>query len=120
MSGAHAAVERAFRSSRDGSRRPVGDGPAGGPRIAPWGRTRRGIAGQHPEAVLSPEVLGSVAAPTLLLWGADDPIGGASTAEAFAPLLPSGELIVLDTSSHAPWVDDPATCAHHIEAFLTR
>ena len=78
------------------------------------------LRGQHPEAVLSPEVLGGVAAPTLLLWGADDPIGGASTAEAFAPLLPSGELIVLDTSSHAPWVDDPATCAHHIEAFLAR
>ncbi|MEZ5411372.1 MAG: hypothetical protein R2761_25300 [Acidimicrobiales bacterium] len=76
-----------------------------------------GRRGQRPEALLPDAVLRRIQAPTLLVWGTDDPFGGASAAEAFAPRVPGARLSLVGTG-HAPWIDAPQLVAVTTAAFL--
>jgi pimeloyl-ACP methyl ester carboxylesterase len=76
------------------------------------------IRGVNPDVLLTAERLSRLTMPVLLLWGADDPNGGATEARAFASHLPNAELVLLDGAEHAPWFDDLSTCVARTQAFL--
>ncbi len=76
------------------------------------------IRGQNKDLLLTDELLSELTMPVLLLWGEDDPNGGAAVAKAFAPRLPNAELVIVPGAEHAPWLDDPATCVSATQAFL--
>ncbi len=71
------------------------------------------------DATLLPSaVLRRVTAPTLFVWGEDDPMGGAAIARQFVSELPAAELELMAATGHAPWMDDPDRVAAHVGAFL--
>jgi len=76
------------------------------------------IRGQNTDLLLTDELLSTLTMPVLLLWGEDDPNGGAAVARAFAPRLPDAELVIVPGAEHAPWIDAPATCVGRTQAFL--
>jgi len=53
--------------------------------------------------------LNLVEAPTLVLWGEQDPYIPASFAQAYAETLPNAELNLLPDAGHWPWLDRPDT-----------
>jgi pimeloyl-ACP methyl ester carboxylesterase len=69
--------------------------------------------------LLLPEaLLDSITTPTLLLWGENDPFGGADVARSVAARVPNAELRLLPGAGHAPWLDDLDTCAVATSQFL--
>lgn len=76
------------------------------------------IRGANPEFLFTDDELQDVRMPVLLLWGDEDPNGGAAEAEAFAARLPHAELEILHEAGHAPWLDDLETCATRTREFL--
>lgn len=78
------------------------------------------IRGIDERLLLSPAVLAGVGAPTFLLWGEDDPNGGADIARRFAGMLPNADLELMPGVGHAPWMDDPDHAARATQAFLDR
>jgi len=77
--------------------------------VRPWGR-RRG-------AEISRDELRRVSAPTLLVWGRDDPFGSLAAARRGAALLPRGTLEVVE-GGHQPWSGRPERCAALVSEFL--
>ena len=76
------------------------------------------IRGIEKSTLLSDELLGRIGVPTAFVWGADDPQGGARTAEAFVARIPGATLEVMPDAGHAPWIDDPDHVASVVGAFL--
>lgn len=76
------------------------------------------LRGMDASALLGDDVLSAMTAPTLLLWGTDDPFGDAPIARAFSARLPDATLELLDGAGHAPWLDEPERCAAAVRAFL--
>lgn len=76
------------------------------------------IRGQNVALHLGDDVLSRLTMPVLLLWGEDDPNGGAAVARDFAPRLPDAELVIVRGAEHAPWLDDLDVCASRTRAFL--
>jgi 2-hydroxy-6-oxonona-2,4-dienedioate hydrolase len=68
-------------------------------------------------AVLRPEELRRVAAPTLVIWGERDPLGGVPVAQSVTRLIPHARLRVLPTG-HGPWLGQPTRTAATIMEFL--
>ncbi|MBL0706222.1 alpha/beta fold hydrolase [Sinomonas cellulolyticus] len=66
---------------------------------------------------LMPE-LGSLAVPTLLLWGDKDPLGTPDVGRMLADRMPHGRLEVVQDASHLVWLDQPAACGEAIVSFL--
>jgi pimeloyl-ACP methyl ester carboxylesterase len=79
------------------------------PILHPW----RGL---DPRVQLPPDVLAAIRAPVRLVWGEDDPLGGADIARAFAARMPDAQLDTVAHAGHALWLDDPAGA----EAFVRR
>jgi pimeloyl-ACP methyl ester carboxylesterase len=75
-----------------------------------WSRMRRYRYGA--------EVLGQITAPTLYLWGDDDPFGGVALGQRCAAAQPNAALRSFPPSGYLPWLDDPATHAQCVRAFL--
>ena len=61
--------------------------------------------------------LSAVQCPTLILHGRRDPIPLASS-EAAARIMPNSQLVVLDSSGHVPYVEQPEELFGAIERFL--
>ena len=78
------------------------------------------IRGLNRRVLLTDDELARVTAPTLLLWGAEDPNGGPDVARAFAARLPDCRLDLLADAGHAPWLDRPEHCATATVRFLSR
>lgn len=76
------------------------------------------MRGFNDDTLLVPSVLAAVTSPTYLLWGEDDPQGGADIAREFVRQLPNAELEVMVGAGHAPWMDDPDHVAERVDAFL--
>ena len=53
-------------------------------------------------------LLWRIAAPTTLLWGADDAVAPRRTADVLAAMLPDARLSVIDGAGHEPMHDQPA------------
>lgn len=62
--------------------------------------------------------LGSVRAPTLLVWGGRDPIVPVRHARTFRSLLPDARLVVLRDAWHVPMVEQPEAFSAAVAAFL--
>lgn len=62
--------------------------------------------------------LGTIAVPTLLVWGADDRITPLSVAERFHSLIPDAKLAVLPRCGHAPMLERPDDFAMIVERWL--
>ena len=54
----------------------------------------------------------------LVLWGDEDPNGGAEIATELVGQVPDAELEILPGAGHAPWIDDPEHVVAAIERFL--
>ena len=76
------------------------------------------LRGFDDTTLLSPSVLAGVTSPAYLLWGEDDPMGGAEIARQFASQLPDAELELMPGAGHAPWMDDPDHVAERVGTFL--
>jgi pimeloyl-ACP methyl ester carboxylesterase len=59
---------------------------------------------------------GSIAAPTLLIWGRRDPVIPLRIGRKAAATIPGAELVVLDTG-HVPHTSDPEGFAQHLVPF---
>jgi len=81
-------------------------------------RTVHPIRGIEESTLLSDELPGRTCAPIAFVWGADDPQGGARTAEAFVARIPGATLEMMSDTGHAPWIDDPDHVASVVGAFL--
>jgi pimeloyl-ACP methyl ester carboxylesterase len=66
---------------------------------------------------LRPE-LPSLVAPTLFLWGDEDPLGPPALGEEMAALMPKAKVTVVPNAGHLPWLDHPDFCAEQISSFL--
>jgi pimeloyl-ACP methyl ester carboxylesterase len=62
------------------------------------------------------EELGQLAVPTLLIWGENDPLGGADVAQAAASSIPGARLELL-AAGHAPWLGHPDRTATLVSDF---
>jgi pimeloyl-ACP methyl ester carboxylesterase len=81
-----------------------------------------GLAGSwrgfDPALTLSDDVMNAVSAPTLLLWGDNDPFGSVEVAGRVAASLANATLEILPRSGHLPWLDDPRGLADQAASFL--
>jgi pimeloyl-ACP methyl ester carboxylesterase len=68
-------------------------------------------------ARIRPDELRRVATPTLVMWGAREPLGDVSVARAVAELIPRARLEVL-AGGHGPWLGQPAQTAAAIADFV--
>lgn len=64
--------------------------------------------------------LGELRTPTLILWGRADDIVPLSHGEALRAGIPGAELVVFETSRHAPFVDQPEPYRATVAGFLAR
>jgi pimeloyl-ACP methyl ester carboxylesterase len=66
---------------------------------------------------VKPEELKQLVAPTLLVWGENDPIGGVEVAQTIAELIPDAQLEMLP-AGHAPWLGYPDRIANLVADFV--
>jgi pimeloyl-ACP methyl ester carboxylesterase len=62
--------------------------------------------------------LGTIAVPTLLVWGAEDRITPPAVAERFAALIPGARLVFLRRCGHAPMLEQPIAFGAVVRAWL--
>ena len=83
-----------------------------GPRLA------TPVRGINTDLLLPPAMLATIATPTLLLWGEEDPMSTVDIAHAFAAHFPHATLEVVPRAGHAVWIDEPDAIAARTQAFL--
>jgi pimeloyl-ACP methyl ester carboxylesterase len=66
---------------------------------------------------LRTDELGSIAVPTLLIWGERDPLGDRSVAIRLAERIPGAQLKLMGTG-HGPWLGQPQETAKAITEFV--
>lgn len=64
--------------------------------------------------------IGTLAAPVLVIAGADDCLTGLAAVKALARRFPAGSVEVIDQCGHYPWVEQPGAFRQAIDAFLDR
>lgn len=69
------------------------------------------------EAIMTSSELAQVSAPTLFLWGRDDPYMAPAKARPWVAKIP-GAVLHEVPGGHAPWLDDPAAFARPISECL--
>lgn len=74
-------------------------------------------AGFRRRARMTPEELGRLRVPTLLVWGEKDPLADAATAREIAGLMPDCTLALLPTG-HMPWLGEPERAASAVRALV--
>ena len=74
------------------------------------------LAAEPPDDL--PARLQAVAAPVLVVAGAEDALVGLAPVEALVTLLPAGRLVVLEDCGHYPWVEQPDALRRVVEPFL--
>lgn len=74
--------------------------------------------GWVPGFALSASELPSVAAPTLMIYGTDDPVGSSTLWDKFAGSLSHGTLWTAPGCGHLPWYDKPREVAGQVLSFL--
>jgi pimeloyl-ACP methyl ester carboxylesterase len=75
--------------------------------------------GWQPRLAIRPEELRQLTVPTLLIWGENDPLGGADVARMTAATIPNALLEVL-SAGHAPWLGHPDRVATMVSDFVRR
>jgi pimeloyl-ACP methyl ester carboxylesterase len=80
-------------------------------------RTMISPTGWRSELQMPLAELGQLAVPTLLIWGENDPLGGADVARRAAASTPGAQLELL-AAGHAPWLGHPDRTATLIDNFM--
>ncbi|MDP1794562.1 MAG: alpha/beta hydrolase [Acidimicrobiales bacterium] len=75
------------------------------------------LGGANPAMFLTDAVLSKITAPTLALWGRDDPMGGENVAAPFIGMIP-GAALEMVRGGHAVWIDDADGIAKRVSDFL--
>ena len=75
------------------------------------------LRGSRPSMALTSEQLAEVEAPTLVLWGDEDPFGDVGVGRRMAEAMPNAELHVV-RGGHAPWLSDTRRAAELANHFL--
>ena len=81
----------------------------------PVGAAQARAAATRKDAI---ERLGTLAMPTLLVWGADDALSPLSCGQALANGIPHAHLEVLEGCGHLPTLEKPVECAALFRALL--
>jgi pimeloyl-ACP methyl ester carboxylesterase len=76
-----------------------------------------GFRRPRPESVMSVGELGQVAAPTLFIWGTDDPYLAPRDARPWIEKMPAAVLHEVP-AGHAPWFEEPADSARLLTQHL--
>ena len=64
--------------------------------------------------------LSSIEAPTLLIWGEDDPLFGRDHQDRLVAAIRGARLLVYPDTGHNPHWERPASVAYDLTAFLTQ
>lgn len=72
-----------------------------------------------PRTVATPEAMARIAAPTLLLWGAEDKLVPVAGGRWFEKHIPDARLIVFPRIGHIPMEEAPEVSVRALEAWLT-
>lgn len=72
--------------------------------------------GFRSEYLLTEADLRNISAPTQIIWGTNDPLGGVVVAEAVAARFPDPRLKILD-AGHGPWFGHPSEVARVVSEF---
>jgi pimeloyl-ACP methyl ester carboxylesterase len=73
--------------------------------------------GWHPALAMRTDELQALAVPTLLIWGEQDPLGGAEAAGTAAAAIPRARLELLP-AGHGPWLGHPDRVARMVSDFV--
>jgi len=73
--------------------------------------------GWRPALAMQQEELHALTVPTLLIWGEQDPLGGADVAATAAATIPHAQLELLP-AGHAPWLGHPDRVAARVRDFV--
>lgn len=90
-----------------------------GSSITPWAMAVADGTGRGSPQSLASQ-LPQVPAPTLLVWGAQDPFAPPAYAADLAAMMPRAELVVLDETAHHPQAERPDDYARVVNEFLER
>jgi pimeloyl-ACP methyl ester carboxylesterase len=71
-------------------------------------------------AVTVPAELPTIAAPTLIIWGENDPVTPLSDGRAIDEAVPDATIEVLPATGHKPHREDPAAVGALLTEFLGR
>lgn len=74
--------------------------------------------GWQPNVETDIDEMRTLVPPTLLIWGRNDPLGGADAASVVADAIPNSRLELLD-AGHGPWLGHPDAAANLVDAFVT-
>lgn len=74
------------------------------------------VRGFRREFLLSDADLAKIKAPTQIIWGTNDPLGGSDVAKRVAGAIPDSRLEILD-AGHGPWFGHPEQVAKFISEF---
>jgi pimeloyl-ACP methyl ester carboxylesterase len=77
------------------------------------------LRGINDSILLPADLLARITTPVFVLWGDEDPFGGAEVARPFVRQIPGAELELMPGAGHAVWIDDPDHAAKTTRAFLT-
>lgn len=66
------------------------------------------------------DLLPAIKAPTLVVWGADDPIWPPKTADEYAARIRGARITVIPNAGHAPYLERPGMFAAAVMQFLGR
>lgn len=80
-------------------------------------RTLIAPTGWQPALAMRPDELHALTVPTLLIWGEQDPLGGADVAATAAATIPHAQLELLP-AGHGPWLGHPDRVAAMVSTFV--
>jgi pimeloyl-ACP methyl ester carboxylesterase len=63
-------------------------------------------------------LLGGVATPTLIVWGADDAIAPTNCGELYRRAIPGARLVIVEECGHMPEMEKPAEFVSAVLDFL--
>jgi pimeloyl-ACP methyl ester carboxylesterase len=69
-------------------------------------------------SVITDDELARLAAPTLFVWGSDEPLGDPEAAHRAAALMPDARVRVVPGAGHHPWLADAAGVGTMVRDFL--
>jgi 2-hydroxy-6-oxonona-2,4-dienedioate hydrolase len=80
--------------------------------------TMASLRGVYPYAIISPGMLASVVAPTVLYRGAADPFAPLPFVERVAGYMADATVVSVASGGHMPWLDDPRRAAAAVRDHL--
>jgi pimeloyl-ACP methyl ester carboxylesterase len=84
----------------------------------PGNREATLLRGEAPQIEATPEMLGSITVPTLIMWGAKDTLIPVKAAEWFATHIPRSSTIIYRDLGHIPMEEAPQRTAQDLRQWL--